>query len=360
MGVNLTTCQAAEKEFIRDRCSSGRRSFYAIQSIGCRLVPLVPEISSMLYWRICIPRMLYGLEVFTLSDSSLQQLERTHSAIAKHIQGLPKQTASAGCVSTLGWSSIGAQLDIIRMVFVWRLLLRPASCIYKIVLIARLWFHLYHECDKNAGPTYKIVKIFRKYGLTDILINAVESGVIMSLLEFKRYAKYVVNEHETQCFKATCIMHPTLQLFTECICSLEVWKWWSICSLCPELTYKVKVIARILFQQTCFAGSTYRFIRNATKSCQMCDTYTEESAEHVLFECRNNAYELRRDDFNVKLRNNAPAALWLELNAMAPRDKLTYILSCLNSSLVPEWIPTYVICVNFLYDMYIIRSKYFK
>jgi hypothetical protein len=92
----------------------------------------------------------------------------------------------------------------------------------------------------------------------------------------------------------------------------------------------------------------------------MCDTYTEESAEHVLFECINKAYELCRDDFNVKLWNNAPASLWLELNAMAPRGKLTYILSSLNSSLIPEWIPTYVIFVNFLYDMYIIRSKYFK
>ena len=56
----------------------------------------------------------------------------------------------------------------------------------------------------------------------------------------------------------------------------------------------------------------------------MCNTYTEESAEHVLFECRNNAYEFCRDDFNVKLRNNAPAALLLELNSMAPKGKLTY------------------------------------
>jgi hypothetical protein len=70
--------------------------------------------------------------------------------------------------------------------------------------------------------SYNIVNISRKYGLTDILINAVQSAVIMSLLEFKRYARNVVKEHETKCFKATCITHPTLQLFTECLFDLCV------------------------------------------------------------------------------------------------------------------------------------------
>ena len=155
-------------------------------------------------------------------------------------------------------------------------------------------------------------------------------------------------------------MYPTLSLFTQCINSVEMWKWWCFCSICPELTYKMKAAARILFQQTCFAGSTYRFTLNASKSCPMCNSYTEESAQHVLFECRNDAYQACREKFNANLNANAPVALLYDLNCMAPNDKLLYILSCLNNSLIIEWLPLYACIVNFLYDMYMIRSNYFK
>ena len=43
MAVHLTACHAAGKEFVRDQCSVGKCSFYAIQCIGSSQVPLVPK-----------------------------------------------------------------------------------------------------------------------------------------------------------------------------------------------------------------------------------------------------------------------------------------------------------------------------
>jgi hypothetical protein len=205
-----------------------------------------------------------------------------------------------------------------------------------------------------------MVKTFEKYGLLNLVISAVESGIMMPLNVFKRYVTNVVKVHEHRCFNATCIMYPTLSLFTQCINSVDMWKWWCLCSICPELTRKVKAAARLLFKQTCFAGSTYRFTPNASKSCIMCDNYNEESAEHVLFECTNDAYQTCRAKFNSDLKVNAPAALLVDLSCMASKEKLLFFLGCLNNSLIIEWLPLYACIVNFLYDMYMIQSKYVK
>ena len=72
------------------RAQTGRRTMYALMgagAYGCSGVP-APLIAHL--WKIyALPRMIYGLEVFTLTNKAIQLLEKVQRSILRHIQNLP-------------------------------------------------------------------------------------------------------------------------------------------------------------------------------------------------------------------------------------------------------------------------------
>ena len=72
-----------------ERCTKARSSFFALNSIGSRFGCLHQMTSYRLYQTLCIPILLYGLEIRTLSKVELNMLKRAHWIILRTIQGLP-------------------------------------------------------------------------------------------------------------------------------------------------------------------------------------------------------------------------------------------------------------------------------
>ena len=108
MKIILSSCNVA----IRDsRTRTAMRDAAAIYSLGSRKAPTPVPVASKLYWAIAIPRMLYGLEILTLSRTTVKSLETVHSSVAKGMQGLPKQSVNCGCLASVGWLSIETYLD---------------------------------------------------------------------------------------------------------------------------------------------------------------------------------------------------------------------------------------------------------
>ncbi len=54
-----------------------------------------PCISSKLDWAITIPSMLYGIDVWTLTDTEINSFESTHTLMARTVQGLTVFIADA-------------------------------------------------------------------------------------------------------------------------------------------------------------------------------------------------------------------------------------------------------------------------
>ena len=55
-----------------------------------------------------------------VDDQSLDCLEIFHAGSAKLFQGLLMQICSTSSVGTIGWSSIKAKVDILRMLLLWQ------------------------------------------------------------------------------------------------------------------------------------------------------------------------------------------------------------------------------------------------
>ena len=89
-----------------ERCSSGRSAFFALNGIGSRFGCLHPSTSLRLYTVYCIPILLYGCELWSLTGTELTMLERVHRKVLRTILGLPLRCQGNALLHLLGVPSI--------------------------------------------------------------------------------------------------------------------------------------------------------------------------------------------------------------------------------------------------------------
>ncbi len=64
--------------------------------------------------------MLYGIEIWELSNVDFGKVETEHRQMARNLQGLPGFTAGPAVLATLAWFSLSAWADRKKTnVFIW-------------------------------------------------------------------------------------------------------------------------------------------------------------------------------------------------------------------------------------------------
>ena len=90
--------------------------------------PLVAHL-----WKIyALPRMIYGLEVFSLSTDDIMQLEQLQRKVIRQIQSFPINTALTAVYGLLGIRPIEQELDIRKLVLLGNVFLNKDSLEYEI------------------------------------------------------------------------------------------------------------------------------------------------------------------------------------------------------------------------------------
>ena len=97
--VHLGLIRSGKKESelnIKDRISLARRTSYSLINAGLHITNgLNPKTSYVIYSAYVLPRLLYGLEVTSLNNTQIKEMERYHLNTLRQIQSLPKRTASS-------------------------------------------------------------------------------------------------------------------------------------------------------------------------------------------------------------------------------------------------------------------------
>ena len=350
MGIYIGYDRESEQQFIKNRIQKGRKAFFAAQGIGSRTVPLPPMSASKVYWSVCVPRMLHGLEIMPLSTPNLEQLEQAHHSMAKMVQGLPPQTANVASLAPLGWRSISSHIDFLKMLFLWRILLLPVDNIYKKVALLRLWFHVYHSnTGIHSGPLHDIVNVFMKYGLLHMLDNVLKYGTCMSMATFKKLCKEKVDSYELDSFKISCSLYKSLSLYRNVITKIDVWAWWRHLQLFPQDAFKVRIVGRMLSGQNCLMECCARYT-DASTICQLCTQYSVETVPHLLFDCC--AFNELRQQLWSQVLVTVPAGMRHELGRMSSTEKTVFIVSCLHGTYISEWCELYRMLLKFCSKMY--------
>ena len=322
------------------------------QGIGSIRVPMNPVTASKLYWQAAVPKMTYGLDVLKTNRDTIARLEQSHCEAAKVIQGLPKQTAGIGCLATVGWNSMEAHIDILRLLFLWRLLTLPVMCIFKVVLLLRLHYHLFCGKDKlHSGPTWMMVTTCKKYGLLDYVANACRTGDGMTLVSWKRLVYSVVKKKDIQRWKVSCNFYSSLLMLNVHITCFRVIGWWVHVKFKPLSAWKVKILLKCLFNVDQLNVNVSKYTGGSENSrCRKCIDVVSENIKHVLFECPGNQ-EYRESEWK-KVKDALLPNLFQSIECLAPSERTSFILNAFNCDYIQEWSQNYEVILNYIVNIY--------
>ena len=75
--------------------------------------------------RHCLPSLLFGAELFTLTPGLLLKLARCQSSFLKHILFVPSFTPSPILLKMSGLNSVASEIAIKKLLFLGRLIIEP-------------------------------------------------------------------------------------------------------------------------------------------------------------------------------------------------------------------------------------------
>ena len=359
VGTLMTPHAQQMTKHMKSKIAKCKKIAYTIPAIGSKRAPVTPKSGSYIYKSVCLSKLLYGTELLEVSSTTLTEMESFHASVAKVLQGLPKQTCNIGALRTMGWISIQGKIDFNKLIFLWRLICLPMSCIYKRLLIHRYTFIMYDECEKHQGPLWNFLETAQKYGVLNTVKNAIETGNFVSLSAWKREVKDLILCREERKWTIDSNLFSSLHHLSVSTSKLCLNSWWLFAQNNPMFTMKCKTIMRLLMEVHILNSrqSKYNKKQNERHSALcICDQYEVESVEHMLFKCTSKTSI--RELLWESVLEECPSNIFKDqLTAMAPREKTSFILGGLNDGYVVEWDSLYCSIANFTHGVYTERLK---
>lgn len=345
LGGVLATTAAKEQEYINLRIDACQNMCYASQSLGSSSVPVTPVILSKLYHSVCLPKLCYAVETMELDPKCIDTMETFHAKNAKMFQGLPSNTCNIGSLTALGWSTISALIDIYRLLFMWRMLLLPMQCVYKVIILKRIMNQMLLTNDFK-GPVNKILTACKKYGLCQIVLNGVLYGDYISQAEWKKVVKESVYKMDTKRQKVHTKVYKSMSLINDnFVGSHVISPWWIYSKTFPRQVKKCRVLIGLIL-------NSYRLGR---KRCVFCIDGHQNDIAHILFQCKK--LEDTRKDLWYTVKTHCPPQLWNDINAMSPSDCCMFVLNAFNCNFVIEWKDLYRSTANYVHVMFRLYQK---
>ena len=272
--------------------------------------------------------------------NSLDKLEEFHIHAAKNVQNLPDAAANPACLATLGWSPISSLIDMMRLMFLWRMLLLPMNNIYKVLLIKKLICIVSKENCKASGPVCNIVSICKKYDVLDYVVNAVTTGEYITISEWKRKVKLRIQMLEVKHWKVSCNLYKSLLYVNKSISKFNMSPWWHHAHLDLNDIFKCRLIIQLLIGRN----------RKVKGLCSHCPLYVDNSVEHILFEC---GY---LDTIRTKLWKEVGKCclpnLFRDMNSLSKSERTKLVLNGFNICYVKEWKTLYHCIADFVYNLF--------
>ena len=354
LGVKLCTDRGTSKQVLTDHIAASRKTVFAVRGIGSHRVPINPAILTKIYRSVTLPKMLYGIEVIPVNNSMLQEFELAHRQNAKLIQGLPMSAPNPTPLATLGWSSIQSEIAIRKICFMWKLFNLPDTNIYKRICVHIISKLISGVPGNSLSPIADMYRVACEYKLHGMINDWIIYDEVIAAGGMKRMIKRVVREHEMQCWRATCLIHPKLDIYLQCVTNIAMHPWWVVARAAPHVTTKVsKTMALVMGCQP--RGLQCNFDQ---RLCQICDMYEPDNTLHILFKCP--AHRDIRSLLWNRLLQSMPTPMARDIMAIPDWNRIICMLSGYGPKYIPEWREIYINTLTFIVDIFERRAHLYK
>ena len=266
-------------------------------------------------------------------------------------QNLPNNTPNASHLALVGWHSLDYRIAILKLCFLWRVLCLPIQNIYRRIITFFLQLCLNDNYVNLKSPTYSMYTYVKRFHLTDVLLDSLNSDNQGKVSSYKKIVKSAVYEYEAKCWKATMSLLYNPPFYDYCVLNIQMHPWWLFVKASPKYYRQASsVLALICNVQPKFFQCNFD-----SRLCKICCDRSFDNPVHVLFEC--STLETDRNLLISKLRFCMPLAMKNEFNEMTHVNKCKFILSAMNSRYNEDWMLIYQSMSTFVYEMYKERKK---
>ncbi len=193
----------------------------------------------------------------------------------------------------------------------------------------------------------------KKYNLLNHVQEAIESGVHINMNAWKKLVKETVIHREEQVWRVNASLFSSLRRLSQCMSSLSISAWWRLCQNNPCIINKCKTAVKLLLDCHQLNVRVCKYPNSLVKNslCTSCNMFTNDTIEHMLFEC-SSLCDVRKILWNNVI-NECPSEIFIrQMEEMEPDKRATYLVSCLNNSYVVEWNHLFIAIVNFIHVIY--------
>ena len=281
LGVGVGEEQMVVQEMIK----KGKSAFSGIICLGKEMGGINPVIASKLYWSIVVPSMMYGAHVVSLSQESLETIEKEHRTFGKRIQALPSTTSNPAAYRLLGWKSIQAYYDLMVLTFFYKTLLLDASCIFRKAVTKR-FIEVVMSDKALKGPTANFVYTCLKYNLLQPMQDYIDTGEGMSASQWKSLCRNVIQQKEDLFYYLDLCMAE--KLVNMQMLQPGIHKWWKVAKAFPSSLRACQFLVKMLVGEEPLAWNTGRFVKPKcmeNRMCKLCNSGSFENIRHFMFEC---------------------------------------------------------------------------
>ena len=200
------------------------------------------KVNTLIYvkfWRqACLPTLLYGTELFTLTPTLLTKVECCQQWFLKNVFYVPKFAPCQRLLKLSGLWSIDSEIGVRKLLFLGRLLTGD-----KMAPVFRNLFQIRSQSyfDANIvslGVLPSISEALYKFSYFDSWFS---DSVFPTYSQWKSIVKTKIRQFEVNTWKNFVIAHPSYKLSETCLDLVSPQMFWSISNQYPDLVTRLHV-----------------------------------------------------------------------------------------------------------------------
>ena len=203
------------------------------------------------------------------------------------------------------------------------------------------------------APVMNFIQLCKKYELMNIVKRAMENCLYVGKVQWRKVVSLKICDMETKMWNASKCLYPSLRIVGSAVTKLNCSSWWQYAQSNPGSVRKCRNVVKLLLDCSRLQCCLFRYKEADNPYCNICEGRYIEDAAHVLFQCPGN--QTRRTELWRDICVNCPPMLLDEIKSMSVDKRVSFILSGLNNSFVPEWQSLFGPCLHFINSLYIER-----
>ena len=199
------------------------------------------------FWRqACLPFLLFGAELFTLTPGLLLKLERCQSWFLKHIFYVPSFIPGPILLKMSGLNSVASEIAIKKLLFLGRLITEPNMAPTVRNLFQCRVESYFNTNVTSAGVLLSVSESLVKYDLFHHFESWCNSSTFPSYENWKRIVRDRIRVFEKDAWLQFCDNHSDINIIQTCFENLSPPDFWSLADEYPDLVTRLHTQARLV------------------------------------------------------------------------------------------------------------------